>query len=154
MKLTVFHKMANRVIRKCQSLLGICTLGSRAIVLNTQNQVLLVKHTYQSHWYLPGGGVQKRESAKAAILRELKEEVGLTVIGEPELFGIYYHTYLGVSDYPIIYIVKNYSLNDADSPEIEKTGWFDYANLPETISPGTQRRLNEYFTNSRRGEMW
>lgn len=50
MKLTSLHKIANRFIRKCQSLLGICTLGSRAIVLNSENQILLVKHTYQPHW--------------------------------------------------------------------------------------------------------
>ena len=154
MKLTLLHKIANRIIRKCQSVLGVCTLGSRAIVLNTQNQILLVKHTYQPHWYIPGGGVKKGESAKAAVLRELKEEVGLSVIGEPELFGIYYHTYLGVSDYPIIYIVKNYSLTKVSSPEIEKMDWFDYANLPEMTSPGTMRRLNEYFTSCPRSDAW
>ena len=154
MKLTILHKIVNRVIRKCQSVLGVCTLGSRAIVLNPQNQVLLVKHTYQPHWYIPGGGVKKRESAKAAVLRELKEEVGLSVIGEPELFSIYHHTYLGVSDYPIIYIVKNYSLTNVSSPEIEKMGWFDYGNLPEMTSPGTMRRLNEYFTNCPKSDTW
>jgi len=154
MKFTFLHQIANRVIHKYQSFLGICTLGSRAIILNSQNQILLVKHTYQPHWYLPGGGVKKRESAKKAVLRELKEEMGLTVIGEPELFGIYHHTYLGVSDYPIIYIVKNYSLTDAYSPEIEQMGWFDYANLPDMTSPGTKRRLNEYFTDSPRSDKW
>jgi len=154
MKLTAFYKITNRVIRKCQSMLGMCTLGSRAIVLNSQNHVLLVKHTYEPYWYIPGGGVKKRESAKEAILRELKEEVGLTIIGEPELFGIYYHTYLGVSDYPIIYVVKNYSIAEAHSPEIEETGWFDYKSLPEMTSPGTKRRLSEYFTNSLRSDNW
>lgn len=154
MKFTFLYQIANRVIRKYQSLLGICTLGSRAIVLNSKNQVLLVKHTYQPHWYIPGGGVKKRESAKKAVLRELKEEVGLTVIGEPELFGIYCHTYLGVSDYPIIYIVKNYSLTNVYSPEIEQIGWFDYTNLPNMTSPGTTRRLNEYFTSSQRSDTW
>lgn len=151
---TFIHKIANRVIRKCQSLLGISTLGARAIVLNSQNQVLLVKHTYQPHWYIPGGGVKKGESAKSAVLRELKEEVGLTVMGEPELFGIYCHTYLGVPDYPIIYIIKNYSIAETTSPEIEKMGWFDFENLPQMVSPGTMRRLTEYYNNLPRSEVW
>ena len=154
MKLTLLHQIATRIIRKCQSLLGICTLGSRAIVLNSKNQMLLVKHTYQPHWYMPGGGVKKQESAKAALLRELREEVGVTVIGQPELFGIYYHTYLGVSDYPIIYIVKNFSIEHANSPEIEEMGWFDYEKLPEMTSPGTKRRLNEYFKKSLISDTW
>jgi ADP-ribose pyrophosphatase YjhB (NUDIX family) len=154
MNLTFLHKVANRLIRQYQAILGISTMGSRAIVLNTQNQILLVKHTYQPHWYLPGGGVKKRESAKKAVLRELKEEVGLTILGEPELFGIYHHVYLGVSDYPIIYVVKEYTLSEANSPEIKEIGWFDYANLPEMISPGTKRRLNEYFNQAERSDAW
>lgn len=154
MKLTFFYQIANRIVRKCQSLIGMSTLGARAIVLNSQNQILLVKHTYQPHWYIPGGGVKKGESAKMAMLRELKEEVGITVIGEPTLFGIYHHTYLGVNDYPIIYIVKNYSLEKATSPEIEQMAWFDYTNLPEMISPGTMRRLTEYFTGSPLSDTW
>lgn len=154
MKFTLMYQLGTRIIRKCQSLLGISTLGARAIVLNPQNQILLVKHTYQPHWYIPGGGIKKGESAKAAVLRELKEEVGLTVIGEPQLFGVYYHTYMGVSDYPIIYVIKNYSLVNAYSPEIEQMDWFNYAELPQMTSPGTKRRLNEYFTQAPQSDYW
>lgn len=154
MKLTAFHKIANRLIRKLQSLVGISTLGARAIVISSDNKILLVKHTYQSHWYIPGGGVKKGESVKAALLRELKEEVGITVLDEPELFGIYHHRYLGVNDYPVIYIVKNYSIVQASSPEIEKIDWFDYTNLPEMTSPGTTRRLKEYFCSSAHSDKW
>jgi len=150
----LFHKVATRSIRKLQSLLGLVTLGARAIVVNKDNQILLVKHTYQPHWYLPGGGVKKTESVKNAVIRELKEEVGLVPTEEPELFGIYFHTYLGVNDYPVIFIVKNYSLIKSDSPEIEKMGWFHYDQLPEMVSPGTKRRLTEYFTNTVRAERW
>jgi len=148
-----FHN-ATRCLRKMQSLLGLNTLGSRAIVLNADNQILLVKHTYQPHWYLPGGGVKKGESAKAALRRELQEEVGVITQEEPQLLGIYFHTYMDVNDYPIIYIVKNFNLIKTYSPEIEQMDWFDYDKLPEMISPGTQRRLDEYFTQSPPAEKW
>lgn len=149
-----FHKIANLVIRKLQSLLGLITIGPRAIVLNAENKVLLVKHSYQPHWYLPGGGLKKGESVKDALVRELKEEVGLISIEEPQLFGIYFHRYLNVCDYPIIFIIKKYNLINASSPEIEQMAWFDYHNLPEMISPGTKRRLAEYFKNAIPSENW
>lgn len=154
MNFTPLYQIANRVIRKCQSWIGMPTLGARAIVINQNNQVLLVKHTYQPHWYIPGGGIKKGESTKAAILRELQEEVGLTTVEEPLLFGVYHHLYLKVNDYPVVYVVKEFSLTETFSPEIEETGWFDYKALPEMTSPGTRRRLTEYFTNQSPSEAW
>lgn len=75
MNIKLIYKIATYVMRQCQSWLGMSTLGARAIIINHNNQVLLVKHTYQPHWYIPGGGVKKGESIKAAIIRELKEEL-------------------------------------------------------------------------------
>jgi len=147
--------IATHIIKKLQSWLGLNTLGARAIVLNADGQVLLVKHTYQPHWYLPGGGVKKNESTKSAVIRELKEETGLIVAPkEPLLFGIYHHTYLGVNDYPVIYIIKNYSSISAHSREIEQMEWFHYDKLPAMVSPGTKRRLMEYFTNAIQADRW
>lgn len=155
MKLTIlFHQTATRLIRKIQSLIGVSTLGARAIVIDSENKILLVKHTYQPHWYIPGGGVKKGEPVKVALLRELQEEVGLTVLDEPELFGIYHHTYLGVNDYPVIYIVRKFTISQNYSPEIEKMDWFDYKNLPQMTSPGTLRRLNEYFSKTACSDKW
>ena len=147
--------LATRIIKKIQFWLGLSTLGARAIVLNAKGQVLLVKHTYEPYWYLPGGGVNKAETTKTAVIRELREETGLIVPPEePLLFGIYYHTYLGVNDYPVIYVVKNYSSTTAYSREIEVMDWFHYDELPEMISPATKRRLTEYFTHSPQSERW
>jgi 8-oxo-dGTP pyrophosphatase MutT (NUDIX family) len=154
MQFVLFHQMLNRIVRKFQSLIGMQTIGARAIVINPQNQVLLVKHTYQPHWYTPGGGIQNGESIKAGLLRELKEEVGIIATGEVELFGIYHHTYLNVSDHPIIYIVKQYNQIESHSPEIESMQWFDYDYLPAMISPGTKRRLDEYFGKVKQSDRW
>lgn len=148
------HKIANHVIKKFQCWLGFITIGPRAIVLNEKNQVLLVKHTYQAHWYLPGGGLKKGETFKAALLRELSEEIGLKTPVEPILFGVYHHTYLGVNDYPVIYIIKECSIQKTSSPEIEKMDWFDFDDLPLATSPGTKRRLKEYFTQTTPAEIW
>lgn len=151
----IFYMFATKLIKKIQKYLGLNTIGSRAIVINTDGKILLVKHTYQPHWYLPGGGVKNGESAKAALIRELIEEVGLVVEkDEPILFGIYHHIYGGVNDYPVIYIVKNYKTVPVKSNEIEAVDWFYYDALPEMVSPGTKRRLTEYFTQTVLAEQW
>ena len=40
------------------------TLGVRGLVTNEAGEVLLIKHTYLAGWYLPGGGVERGETAE------------------------------------------------------------------------------------------
>jgi 8-oxo-dGTP pyrophosphatase MutT (NUDIX family) len=150
----MYFKYLTQVTRKVQTLLGLKILGPRAIIVNANNQILLVKHVYAPYWYLPGGATNKGEPVKAALIRELKEEVGLTVNEEPRLFGIYHQVNEGVDDYPVIYIVKNFVLVEVHSPEIEELGWFDHDELPAMVSLATKRRITEYFTNLPPSEHW
>ena len=50
-------------------------------ILVKDGQILLVRHEKYGHsyWLLPGGGVDFGETAEEALLREFKEEVGLSV---------------------------------------------------------------------------
>ncbi|MDT8397298.1 MAG: RNA pyrophosphohydrolase [Pseudomonadales bacterium] len=47
------------------------------IIFNEQGRVLWAKRVGQEAWQFPQGGVQRKESADDAMLRELNEEVGL-----------------------------------------------------------------------------
>lgn len=42
-------------------------------------RLLVVKSNYKKHWSLPGGIVDKGETPLTAAIREVKEEVGLTI---------------------------------------------------------------------------
>lgn len=52
-------------------------ISIKGIILNDAGEVLLVKESGRDWWDLPGGGMDHGENIKAAIARELKEEVNL-----------------------------------------------------------------------------
>src|SRR2546421_662183 len=49
------------------------TLGVRAVVIDGQGRVFLVRHSYVAGWHLPGGGVEAGETIAAALAREIVE---------------------------------------------------------------------------------
>jgi len=59
-----------------------------AIVTNGGGHVLLQRRSDNGLWGLPGGSVEIGESVSAAIVREVREETGLTV-GVERLVGVY-----------------------------------------------------------------
>jgi 8-oxo-dGTP pyrophosphatase MutT (NUDIX family) len=56
-------------------------------VLTHREHVLLVRHNYgrRTTWYLPGGGVHRRESPLHAAEREMREELGVADLRWREL---------------------------------------------------------------------
>lgn len=50
-----------------------------ALFLDGAGRVLLVEPTYKPTWEIPGGGVEPGETPRAACVRELREELGLTL---------------------------------------------------------------------------
>ncbi len=64
-------------------------MAASAICFNEQGNLLIVKPTYRDYWLLPGGCVEEDESPREACLRELKEELNISVTLE-RLVGIDY----------------------------------------------------------------
>lgn len=57
------------------------TAGVVAVVLTDEGKVVLFHHTYRHRypWGLPGGFLQQGEPPEAALVREVREESGLSV---------------------------------------------------------------------------
>ena len=61
------------------------TFGAHALALTPQDKVVLVRLRYAPGWRLPGGGRGENEDPRDAVLRELREEIGLVSHGEIQL---------------------------------------------------------------------
>lgn len=118
------------------------TVGVRLLLIH-DDKVLLVKHTYQRHWYLPGGGVQRDETLEDAARREACEEIG-AILGALRLFGVYSNFYEAKSDHVIVFVGEPVTLDGKANREIERFAWFALDALPDDTSPGSRRRITEY----------
>jgi len=123
------------------------TMGVR-VMLVQDGRVMLVKHTYQDHWYFPGGGVKRDESVEAAARREAAEEVGAVIEEQPgimRLVGIFANFVDYKSDHVICFLCEAFTLGDRPpSPEIADARFFPLDALPANASPGTRRKVDAY----------
>src|SRR6478609_4928588 len=78
-----FEPLLRRVFHLYWRFVRGMTLGVRAVVLDGDNRVFLVKHSYVAGWHLPGGGVEVGETFEHALRRELVEEAGIELSAEP-----------------------------------------------------------------------
>ena len=54
------------------------TFGAHALAFTPERKIVLIKLRYARGWRLPGGGRSENEDPRDAVLRELREEIGMT----------------------------------------------------------------------------
>jgi 8-oxo-dGTP pyrophosphatase MutT (NUDIX family) len=132
------------------------TLGVRAVVLDGEGKVFLVKHSYITGWHLPGGGVEVGESFGEALRRELMEEGRIEPKEEPALHGLFFNSHVSRRDHVAVYVVREFSQVHMPAPnrEIIACGFFDPAALPGETTPGTRLRISEVLDGKPRIATW
>ncbi len=132
------------------------TLGVRAVVIDQDNRVFLVKHGYVAGWHLPGGGVETGETFLDALRRELVEEGRIELAGEPVLHGLFFNSHVSRRDHVAVYIVRQFLQDRLPEPnwEIAACGFFELGALPAGTTEGTRRRIDEVLDGKARIATW
>ena len=118
-------------------------MGVRGVLMNNKNEILLVKHTYVAGWHLPGGGINKGESAQDALLREIMEETGFKIVGFPKIIGIFHSKTVSKRDHVVLFFSENFSLSNetAETFEIKEAKFFPFNSLPDDMEESSKAWL-------------
>jgi len=132
------------------------TLGVRGLVIDADNRVLLVRHTYVPGFYLPGGGVESGETMLDALARELAEEGEIHDISTPVLHGLFLNRRASPRDHVALYVVRDFHCKGPRAPdrEIAEAGFFALDALPDDTTIATRARIAEVFDGAPISAYW
>src|SRR3546814_691000 len=120
------------------------TLGVRAACFDSEGRIFLVRHTYVAGWYLPGGGVERHETALQALEKELREEGNLRMTAAPLLVHVYYNRNISKRDHVLFYRAE--VAQTAPRPPdraIAETGFFHLTARPADATRQEARRVSK-----------
>lgn len=116
-------------------------MGVEVVLFNERRQVLLLNHVFHPEipWGVPGGWLDRNEDPAEGVLRELREETGLTaVLGQIIMIKRQKHpSHLGAA-----YLAYAPQGTLTLSNEIIEAVWTDLNNLPK-LMPFTQEAVEK-----------
>jgi 8-oxo-dGTP pyrophosphatase MutT (NUDIX family) len=113
------------------------TSGAHALALTPERKLVLVKLRYAGGWRIPGGGRHRDESAVEAVVRELREEIGMTAHGRVRLACELEERTDFKHDLAALLVVEDVRYHPHKwSWEVEQVGEFAIDRLPaDTVGP-------------------
>lgn len=142
----IIYQLSHPFIRVYWKIIQPTTFGSKGFVVYN-DEILLIKNIPVDYWMLPGGKIDQGENPEQCIIRELKEELSLNIEKPDYLLGTYTSQNEGKKDTIFVFVIKILSKDFTQQWEIKDAQWFHLNNLPENLSPATQRRINEFKNN-------
>jgi 8-oxo-dGTP pyrophosphatase MutT (NUDIX family) len=137
-----------------KAILAPVALGAHAMLVTPEGKVVLARHSYKSGWSFPGGGVGRAEAPVDALLRELREEIGVVRSDPPLFFGLYTRRSGWATNVIALYCLTNAEVEFRPNFEVREIVFADPVNLPKGTSAGTARRLAEFFDKTPPNPYW
>jgi 8-oxo-dGTP pyrophosphatase MutT (NUDIX family) len=121
-------------------------LGVKALIRNTNNQLLLLKinpseypnYNGDAYWDIPGGRVQKDDTVESTLKREVEEETGIKAITKVEFFySTVSNLRIPVANGTVGLIIFAYLCEVVDQPAIRLSAEhidFSWFNLTESAA--------------------
>jgi ADP-ribose pyrophosphatase YjhB (NUDIX family) len=113
------------------------TVGAVVVLRRGDGRMALVEQRHSPGWALPGGLMQRGESPASALVREVAEELGVT-LDISTLPVPYACVNAAVRRVDVVYFVDappRTRLQREDEVEVTRTGWFPLDALPEISDP-------------------
>ncbi|WP_421581455.1 NUDIX domain-containing protein [Shinella sp. M31] len=132
------------------------TMGVRAACFDEAGRVFLVRHSYVPGWHLPGGGIERGETALEAVAKEIREEGNLVLHAPPQLLQVYFNRQTSKRDHVLLYRCDGVT-QTAPRPkdhEIVEAGFFALDALPAATTAATRRRLEEIAGRAAFADVW
>ncbi|WP_206185318.1 NUDIX domain-containing protein [Sphingosinicella sp. CPCC 101087] len=115
------------------------TQGVHAVAITPKGHLVLVRLRYAPGWRLPGGGRSKAETPREAVLRELREEIGMRSHGAVELVSEEPEFSDFRSDFTSLFIVRDVEYRPRWTLEIEAITEASPHRLPDDLSERTRK---------------
>lgn len=121
-------------------------IGMVALVIKDR-RILLIKHSYQHDWALPGGWMKHGENLESTMKREFEEELGIkaTIV---EIFEIQSVKHKPVIDVAVICRVRE-DVFKSRSSEVEEALFFPIDSLPKNIVHSHKVYLDKFLTQTK-----
>lgn len=150
------HFLPRRFIHNVKMRVKPLSVGVRALIEDDAGRILLIKHTYVPGWHFPGGGVEPGETALSALEREIREEAQVKIAQPANLIGVYLNTRFSKRDHVLLYRCREQEVIEEFKPSMEIADMQRFApeQLPEDLSLGTSRRIEEVFRSKPPSTDW
>lgn len=149
-------RLATRLLHGYFAVARGMTMGVRAACFDEAGRIFLVRHSYVPGWHLPGGGIERGETAIEALAKEIREEGNLVVGMPPKLVHVYFNRQTSRRDHVLLYRCDGVTqtaprLKDR---EIVEASFFALDTLPAATTAATRRRLDEIAGRAPFADLW